>query len=53
VNGALIRIEDVSKVYYRDTIQIPVLANIDLTIGRGEFLALMGPSAPARAPSST
>ena len=43
-NGALIRIEDVSKVYQRDTIRIPVLTDVDLEIARGEFLALMGPS---------
>ena len=41
---ALISIEHVSKVYRRDSLQIPVLEDIDLQIGKGEFVALMGPS---------
>jgi putative ABC transport system ATP-binding protein len=40
----LIGIEDVSKSYYRDSLEIPVLRNISLTIPTGEFIALMGPS---------
>jgi len=40
----LIAIEHVSKVYRRDSLQIPVLADINLTIDKGEFVALMGPS---------
>ncbi len=40
----VVRVEDVSKVYYRDTIKIPVLDGINLTINEGDFLGLMGPS---------
>jgi putative ABC transport system ATP-binding protein len=40
----LITIEHVSKVYRRDSLQIPVLEDINLDIGKGEFVALMGPS---------
>jgi len=40
----LISIEHVSKAYRRDSLQIPVLEDIDLTIDTGEFIALMGPS---------
>ncbi|PYT15136.1 MAG: ABC transporter ATP-binding protein [Acidobacteria bacterium] len=40
----MICIEHVSKAYRRDSLQIPVLADIDLTIDTGEFIALMGPS---------
>jgi putative ABC transport system ATP-binding protein len=43
-NGLLISLQDVHKVYYRDKIEIPVLAGINLDVKRGEFLALMGPS---------
>ena len=43
-NGALIELNDVHKVYRRDTIEIPVLAGIELRVKAGEFLALMGPS---------
>jgi len=41
---ALIRIEDLEKVYYRDTIEIPVLQGLNLDIPEGEYVALMGPS---------
>jgi putative ABC transport system ATP-binding protein len=34
----------VDKEYRRDEFVIPVLVNLDLTVGDGEFLALMGPS---------
>ena len=40
----LIAVEHVSKVYRRDSLQIPVLEDINLEIGKGEFVALMGPS---------
>jgi putative ABC transport system ATP-binding protein len=40
----LIRIEDLYKSYRRDTLEIPVLSNINLEIAEGEFLAFMGPS---------
>jgi putative ABC transport system ATP-binding protein len=40
----LVRVESVSKSYWRDSLEIPVLRNISLEIPKGEFLALMGPS---------
>ena len=40
----LINLVQVTKHYKRDDFDIPVLDNIDLEIGRGEFLGLMGPS---------
>lgn len=40
----LVRLRGVHKKYYRDRIEIPVLAGIDLEVKAGEFLALMGPS---------
>ena len=40
----LISLSQVTKHYRRDAIDIPVLDNIDLDVGAGEFLALMGPS---------
>lgn len=36
--------EGVCKTYSRGTRKVPVLYGIDLTVRRGEFLALMGPS---------
>ena len=40
----VVRIADLYKSYYRDSIEIPVLRNINFEIQEGEFLALMGPS---------
>jgi putative ABC transport system ATP-binding protein len=40
----IIRVTNVTKSYYRDSLEIPVLRNIDLSVPEGEFLALMGPS---------
>jgi putative ABC transport system ATP-binding protein len=40
----LIQIQNVSKSYWRDSIEIPVLNNITIDVHEGEFLALMGPS---------
>ena len=43
-NGALVRIEGVEKVFHRGSEDIHVLANLNLQVPAGEFLALMGPS---------
>ena len=40
----VVRLAGVTKVYHRDTLRIPVLDGIDMTIREGEFLALQGPS---------
>ena len=40
----LVEISNLSKGYTRGGQAVPVLDNITLTIGRGEFIALMGPS---------
>ena len=41
---SLISIQTVSKSYWRDSLEIPVLNNISFEIPEGEFLGLMGPS---------
>jgi putative ABC transport system ATP-binding protein len=43
-NGALVRIHGVTKSFRRGSEDIHVLANLDLEVKQGEFLALMGPS---------
>lgn len=43
-DGAIIRLRGVSKVYRRGDVAVPVLAELDLDVPTGEFLALMGPS---------
>ena len=42
--SSLITVQNVSKSYWRDKIEIPVLNNISINVEQGEFLALMGPS---------
>ncbi len=44
MSDAVIEIEHVEKVYRRDTLEIPVLNDINLKVPEGEFLGLMGPS---------
>jgi putative ABC transport system ATP-binding protein len=40
----LVEIDDVRKVYRRDTFDVPVLNGVTLGVAAGDFLALMGPS---------
>jgi putative ABC transport system ATP-binding protein len=40
----LIEVQNLSKSYRRDSLEIPVLRNISLNVAEGEFVALMGPS---------
>ena len=39
-----IQIKDLSKSYWRDNFEIPVLNNVNLNISQGDFVVLMGPS---------
>jgi putative ABC transport system ATP-binding protein len=41
---ALIRMENLKKVYTAGTVEVPALDNVNLTIDSGEFLSIMGPS---------
>ncbi len=40
----IVQVRNVTKIYKRDTMDIPVLQNLSLDVPEGEFLALMGPS---------
>ncbi len=40
----LIQVQNVSKSYWRDSFEIPVLNALSLNVKQGEFMALMGPS---------
>ncbi len=42
--STLIKVENVSKSYWRDNFEVPVLNNISIDVNEGDFLALMGPS---------
>jgi putative ABC transport system ATP-binding protein len=43
-NQTLVRLDNVHKVFQRGSERIDVLQGVNLTISRGDFLALMGPS---------
>jgi putative ABC transport system ATP-binding protein len=43
-NGALIKLQGVTKVFYTDEVETHALSNIDLAINEGEYLAIAGPS---------
>ena len=42
--SAIIQVKNISKSYWRNSLEIPVLHDITLNVEEGEFLALMGPS---------
>lgn len=42
--SAIIQVKNVSKSYWRNSLEIPVLHDLTLYVTEGEFLALMGPS---------
>jgi putative ABC transport system ATP-binding protein len=43
-NGALIQLAQIEKVFYTDEVETHALADIDLQIRQGEYLAIAGPS---------
>jgi putative ABC transport system ATP-binding protein len=44
MGASVVRVQNVSKTYYRDETPVPVLEGIDLEVNEGGFVALMGPS---------
>jgi putative ABC transport system ATP-binding protein len=44
LSKTMIRLQNIEKVYRTDTIETQALNNINLNIGKGEFLSIMGPS---------
>jgi putative ABC transport system ATP-binding protein len=40
----IIKVENITKTYRRDSFEIPVLKNTSLEVQEGDFIALMGPS---------
>ena len=43
-DDAIIKLRDIAKSYWRETLEIPVLQGIDFDIPKGGYYALMGPS---------
>ena len=44
MNGAVIKLKDVGKVYQMEEIEVKALDDVSLEINKNEFLAIMGPS---------
>ncbi len=42
--GRMIRLEGLTKLYHMGDLEVPALRGIDLEVGDGEFIAIMGPS---------
>lgn len=40
----MIKIENLNKSYFTDTLETQALQNINLDIEKGEFISIMGPS---------
>ena len=43
-NGAVVTLEAVTRTYRQGAVDVPALRGLDLTVRKGEFLALCGPS---------
>lgn len=43
-DNAIIKLRDIAKSYWRETLEIPVLQGIDFDLPKGGYYALMGPS---------
>ncbi len=44
MSNSIIQVQNVSKSYWRDSLEVPVLNDISIDVHEGEFLGLMGPS---------
>ena len=40
----IIELEDVSRIYDTGKVQVPALVDVNLTVAKGEFMAIIGPS---------
>jgi putative ABC transport system ATP-binding protein len=44
MNETMIHLDDVTKVFYTDEVETHALASVDLTIRKGEYVSIAGPS---------
>jgi len=40
----IIKLEEISRIYDTGKVQVPALVDVNLTVARGEFMAIVGPS---------
>ncbi len=43
-NPSIIKLEDITKIYYQGKLELKILKNINLEIFKGDYLSIMGPS---------
>ena len=43
-NNCVVCVQDVSKTYELESLNVPVLFDVDLSVNHGEFVSIMGPS---------
>src|SRR5690349_5338427 len=44
MSDVIVRVDDLTKEFVRGQVKVTALENVELTVARGEFVALMGPS---------
>ena len=47
----IIELEHIEKTYGAGTNKVPVLHDVNMQVEAGEYIAIMAPRAPAKAPS--
>ena len=44
MNKAIIKLENIKKVFYTDDVETHALSDINLTVNKGEYISISGPS---------
>jgi putative ABC transport system ATP-binding protein len=48
--ASMISLEDITKTYHLESIDVPVLKRVNLSIAEGEYVAIMGASGSGNRP---
>ena len=46
----IVKIENLTKIYGKDEVEVKAHDHVSFSISKGEFLAIFGPSVPANQP---